>query len=246
MLAEEYDKVESLQGLADRMNRTVSSLKTKAFFMGLTRTRRNWYRVWTEEKDSELRKLYPDHTNEEIGRRLGIPKGSVQSRGFELGLRKDKAFLYQCSMKTTFKKGSIPANKGKKWNDFMSKEGQERSRSTCFKKGHVPANKKSVGHKRKSVDGYWEVKIAEPNVFKAIHRILWEQHYGPIPKGMQITFIDGNKDNVVIENLRAETMTEKFNRCCSIHTTLPAELRQLVQLKGVFNRQINKANKNKD
>ena len=82
--------------------------------------------------------------------------------------------------------------------------------------------------------------MAEPRTFKAKHRILWEQHHGPIPKGVNIVFIDGNTDNIVIENLRAESMAEKFNRCCSIHTNLPPELRELVQLKGALARQINK------
>ena len=82
--------------------------------------------------------------------------------------------------------------------------------------------------------------MAEPRTFKAKHRLLWEQHYGPIPEGVNIVFIDGNPDNITIENLRAETMVEKFNRCCSVHTTLPPELRKLVQLKGALRRQLNK------
>ena len=97
-----------------------------------------------------------------------------------------------------------------------------------------------MGYERVTVDGYREIKVAEPDVFVGKHRMLYEQHYGPIPEGMNIVFIDGNKENITIENLRMESKAEKFNRCCSIHNTLPPELRKLVQLKGALKRQLNK------
>lgn len=38
---------------------------------------------------------------------------------------------------------------------------------------------------------------------KAIHRQIWEQHRGPIPKGWLIYFLNGDKSDVRLENLAA-------------------------------------------
>ena len=85
------------------------------------------------------------------------------------------------------------------WN--KGKKGLKGACSTSFKKGHVPHNHKPVGHERITVDGFIEVKVAEPNVFKGKYRIIYEQHHGEIPKGSVIKFIDGNPLNCDISNL---------------------------------------------
>lgn len=151
---------------------------------------------WTKEELSVLLRLYPDHTNAEIARTIGRSEGSVCYMAHIKGLRKHKEWKLMKSSLTCFKKGHVPQNKGKTWDEYMGKEQQEMARKTCYRKGHRPDNLKPVGYERKTVDGYWEVKVAMPNVFKAKHRILWEQHHGPIPEGMCITFIDGNPDKI--------------------------------------------------
>ena len=224
--------------MAAKMGRSYSAVRQKALLLGLSRTRQSM--AWPPDKVRKLRKLYPDHSNKEIAKRLGTTKSAVNSAAFQLKLLKSPEWKREVAKKGQFKKGYIPPNKGKKWDEYASKETQEKMRRTCFKKGQIPKNHKPVGWERKTKDGYWEIKVAEPRTFKAKHRLLWEEHHGPIPKGVNIVFIDGNPDNITIENLRAETMVEKFNRCCSIHTTLPPELRELVQLKGALRRQLNK------
>ena len=45
------------------------------------------------------------------------------------------------------------------------------------------------------------------------HRIVWEKHNGPIPKGMQIDHINRVRDDNRIENLRLVTPQQNhFNR----------------------------------
>ena len=110
-----------------------------------------------------------------------------------------------------YRKGIAPANKGKKWDEYMSKEGQENSRRTCFKKGNIPINHREVGSNRVNVDGYHEIKVEEPNKWRLEHRVIYEQHYGEISKGMKIIFADGNKDNLDISNLIAVSYAEELH-----------------------------------
>lgn len=103
-----------------------------------------------------------------------------------------------------FEKGHTSHNKGKKGIYY---EGVER---TWFKKGHVPINHKKVGSIRKDVDGYLLKKVAEPRTWKFLHRLVWEECNGPIPKGYVVTFLDGNKENVDISNLELISQNENL------------------------------------
>ena len=101
-----------------------------------------------------------------------------------------------------FKKGHIPPNKGKKG---VCAPGCEK---TWFKKGNVPVNKKPVGSERVDRDGYTLVKVAEPRTWKLKHRLVWEEHYGKVPRDHAIMFLDGDKTNFDISNLRLVTRNE--------------------------------------
>ena len=87
----------------------------------------------------------------------------------------------------------------------MSPEQYEKCKRTMFQKGYVPANHMKVGEYTHTTDGYLVQKVQEQGTqgerFQLVHRAVWENHYGPIPKGKKISFLDGNKDNCRIENL---------------------------------------------
>lgn len=103
-----------------------------------------------------------------------------------------------------FEKGQKSHNKGKK----MPAEVYEKAKHTMFQKGNIPQNHRLVGSERVNVDGYIEVKIQEPNKWELKHRIVWERVNGVIPKGTGIIFLDGNKLNCSIDNLRCVTRAE--------------------------------------
>ena len=98
-----------------------------------------------------------------------------------------------------FKKGMIPYNKGKKGS--MSPEQYEKCKATMFKKGNIPQNHRPIGSERIDRDGYTYTKVAEPNKWKLKHRLLWEEHNGPIPHKHRLIFADGNRQNICLENL---------------------------------------------
>lgn len=97
-----------------------------------------------------------------------------------------------------FEKGHIPANKGKK----MPAAVYEKSKHTMFKKGHTPSNHREVGSERLNVDGYIEIKVAEPRRWQLKHRVIYENYHNVKLKSTDVViFLDGNKQNFDIENL---------------------------------------------
>jgi len=101
-----------------------------------------------------------------------------------------------------FVKGHIPFNKGKK----MPSEVYDKCKQTMFKKGNMPVNHRPVGSERLNVDGYYEMKVAEPNVWRLKHRVIWEEVHGLIPKGYVVIFLDGNSLHCELNNLMMVSM----------------------------------------
>lgn len=102
-----------------------------------------------------------------------------------------------------FAKGSVPPNKGLKGHYAP---GCEKS---WFKKGHVPANHKPFGHERICPkDGVTLIKVdmdhpyfpGRRGYYIPKQRFLWEQGNGPIPSGMILRCLDGNKQNFDLDN----------------------------------------------
>ncbi|MDR0878966.1 MAG: HNH endonuclease [Treponema sp.] len=85
------------------------------------------------------------------------------------------------------------------WN--KGRKGIHCSPATEFKKGNKPFNYMPEGSERINTEGYVDIKIAEPNKWKAKHRSIWEKANGPVPKGSVIIFGDGNKMNLTLDNL---------------------------------------------
>lgn len=135
-----------------------------------------------------------------------------------------------------FKKGSIPPNKGKK----MSPEFYKKAKPTMFKKGHTPVNHREVGSERVNVDGYIEIKVAEPNKWKLKHRVIWESHNGKIPHGHNIQFKNHNTQDCRIENLYMISKAEQMRNENSFIAKYPKELQDVIRLKGMVKRQIHK------
>lgn len=112
-----------------------------------------------------------------------------------------------------FRKGRAPGNKGKKLEEYVGDpEKLARIRAAQFKKGERPMNEMQVGAIVVNSDGYkLRKKQMEGSLWERwefLHRAVWEQHNGPIPKGMVVTFKDSNKLNCDIDNLMLITKGE--------------------------------------
>lgn len=89
----------------------------------------------------------------------------------------------------------------------------------------------------KTKEGHQFKVIKRENGFVHYARWLWEQHYGPIPKGMCIRAKDDTL-NIVIENLEMITLAEHAIRNSVNRTYLPPELRKTQSLIKQLNKKI--------
>lgn len=174
---------------------------------------------WSSKKIKLLMRLYPETPNVIIAEQLKLPVSCVVNKAFQLKLRKSKEYLaklwHKCAehpdmIATRFKPGHVPSNKGKRQKEFMSADGIEKTKATRFKTGHKPHNIKPVGYETVHADGYTYVKTE--NGMEAKHRIIWKQHFGEIPNGMRVFFLDGNRQNLSIDNLALEDMAQVLSR----------------------------------
>lgn len=207
-------------------------------------------RFWTEQEVALLTKYYSDPAvfASDIAARLGRNVRQIYNKARALGLSRPEEIRsiagkigsqYPEAIAHRIQPGHTPPNKGKK----MSPELYAKCAPTMFKKGQICKNHREVGSERVNVDGYVEIKVAEPNKWKLKHRVIWEQTNGAIPKGSNIQFKDGNPQNVSIDNLYIITRAEQLRTKNSLMARYPAELQQIIRLRGTVKRQITMYNK---
>lgn len=135
--------------------------------------------------------------------------------------RKDLTALFNSTFNRNLSKSNISGLcKRKRWltgRDGRFKKGNIPSplcrprgpNAGSFKKGNTPANHLPVGSEVvRTKDKLLQVKVAEPNVWRLKHRLVWEQANGPVPEGMLILFVDGNNQNCDINNLKLVSRRE--------------------------------------
>ncbi|MCK4789229.1 MAG: HNH endonuclease [Desulfobacteraceae bacterium] len=126
-----------------------------------------------------------------------------------------------------FQAGHVP------WNDGTKGQGLTGANRKSFKKGNVPANRKPLWTERVCPkDGFILMKVPERNPYtgfstryKHKHVYIWEQEHGPVPKGMVVAFIDGDKTNCEPENLMLISRAELLALNQHGYKNMPDELK---------------------
>lgn len=219
LLRRHYPKGD-LAALAQRLGVTTVAVKSRAKVLGLKR-KVHQRQPWTERQLALLRKHYADMPMTELERTLRHKRESIYQRAKALGLQRSAEVLAEQGRRVSsdprsigyrFRKGQSPVNKGKRQEEFMSAEGIERTKATRFQPGQLPANTRPVGYERINEDGYVLIKVEGERKMVFKHRHVWQQHHGPIPKGMLVTFRDGNRQNCDIQNLELRSMQDNMRR----------------------------------
>lgn len=160
---------------------------------------------WKENPEMErfLIEFIPGHSVQEIqsafNEKFGIMLTVPTIKGF-----KSKKGIKSGTVGGQFQKGHVAPNKGKK----VSPEVYEKMKGTMFKKGNVPHNIVKVGTERNLI-GYIEVKVAEPNVWKLKHRVMYEKYHNvKLSRNDVIIFLDHDRFNFDESNLYRLTRAE--------------------------------------
>jgi len=203
---------------------------------------------WTSAELKKLKRHYPDMPTMKLAGLLRRPVCSVYTKASALGIKKSEGYLYSphaCRLRRgdnvgaahRFLPGHVPANKGVKGWDAGG-----RSHETRFKKGQRSLTWMPIGSERINADGYRDRKVADtgypPHDWKAVHTLLWIEHYGPVPPGYAVGFIDGNKQHVAINNLVLLSRGDLMRRNM-IHN-YPPEVKQVIRLVWKLNRMISR------
>ncbi len=201
---------------------------------------------WTPEQIAMVVELYPHQKTEKIAQMVDKTSMQVYCKAASLGLKKTPEYMNSpdaCRLRRggnigaeyRFQKGQVPPNKGIKGISYPGMV------PTQFKPGSKPKNWMPIGSERYSKGGYLQRKLTDtgypPRDWVSAHSILWRQHYGDIPVAHRVCFKDGNKQNIVIENLELVSIADVMRRN-TIHN-LPKPLKEVIQLTGYIKRRIN-------
>lgn len=166
-----------------------------------------WNRIFTDEMLEYIKSIAPGCHRNEITELLNLK--------FNLNLTINQVIRCMHNNKIVnnldcrFKKGHEPINKGTK--GIYNVGGNK----TSFKNGQKPVNTLPIGSEIIDRDGYTYVKISDTpgahNIAKRWiqkQRLIYQQHFGKIPKNHKVIFADGDKSNFNIDNLLLVTSNE--------------------------------------
>jgi hypothetical protein len=213
---------------------------------------------WSKRDDRLLRQTYPYLATKEIAEVIGCSKLAAYQRARALGVHKSSEYIAETNKALghalqssgashRYPKGHVPANKGTRrpgWSPGRMKETQFKKgeRSGAAQRKWVP-----IGTVQMNGDGYLRRKIAdEPEAiagkgalstnWEFVHRRVWEDAHGPIPRGYRIWWKDGNHENNALENLELLSGADHMAR--TTIQNLPPALKQVIQLTGALKRKI--------
>lgn len=218
-------------------------------------------RPWTDAELQALRDGYPHMPTAALAEQLGRSIGQIYQAAERHGLRKSAAYLASPAACRLRRGGKIGASyrfpKGNEpWNKGVRYTSGGRSAETRFQPGR-PAqearNYRPIGSLRINHDGYLERKVTDDPALHpvrrwvGVHRLVWEAAHGPVPAGHAVAFRAGRRTTdpalITLDALELVTRAELMARN-TVHN-LPRPIAQLVQLRGVLKRQINRRERGK-
>ena len=210
--------------------------------------------LWTPDDIDALRRLYPDHTADVVGKVLGRKAGSVHAKANQLGIAKSEAFKdsdrsgrirrgkhHPAMVASRFQPGLTPWNKG---TNYVA---GGRSAETRFRKGSKPHTTLPLGSYRINPDGHLQRKVAEVSGsnskrWRNVAELVWIAANGPLPPKHIVVFKPGMRTNVLelITLDRVECISLAENARRNHPRNKHPEFARLVQIKGAITRQVNR------
>lgn len=209
---------------------------------------------WTDDQLETLRLLYPNYKTEDVAFMVGQTLHATYRKANALGLHKTPEFTAAESARQMnrvdhparghrFQKGLVPWNKGTKGVAGM----HAACRATHFKPGQLPHNTLPIGSLKFDKDGVLLRKINNnpgnnSARWRGVHELVWVEVHGPLPPKHIVVFKPGMRtgvlEEITIDRVECISLAENMKR--NTRHNLPPELNEIVQLKAVLTRQINK------
>lgn len=120
------------------------------------------------------------------------------------------------------------------WN-----KGKRGVRSGSFRPGHklnaLPVGSEHFQH------GYLLRKVSDTGSqakdWTGVHVLVWEEAHGPVSAGHIVSFKDGDRSRIELDNLECITREEHMRR--NSWQNFPSDLQEVIQLKAALTRKIN-------
>ena len=215
-------------------------------------------RPWTPEDLAEVCRRYPHERTADIARDLGRPAGGIYDQANKLGLKKTQEYMREihgahivdAGARYRFHAEQSPWNKG-----IPGSTGNHpNTKRTQVKPGRRPEearNYQPIGTLRICKDGYLQRKITDdPALYPrrrwvAVHRLVWEEVNGPMPKGFIVVFKPGmastDPAEITIDRVELITRAELMRR--NTRHNLPPEINALITVKARLTRLITEREK---
>lgn len=167
----------------------------------------------TPDEEEFIINNYSVMTASQIANELGFTLSKVKNQIARLDLSLPDEIRQKRKQIGQIKQGNIPFNKGLKMELWASRETIEIFRKNQYKKGNLPHNTKTDGFItiRRDPDGrfYKWIRISLNNWIH-LHRYVWQNSNGEIPKNSVVRFIDGNTMNCDVLNLELISKDENL------------------------------------
>jgi hypothetical protein len=206
-------------------------------------------RRWTDADIEVVRARYADTNTASLAALLDRPEGSIYTVAYRLGLTKSPEYMREHHGKhaaevgraTRFQPGQVSWNKGTHY------QPGGRTAETQYKPGNRPHGWVPIGSYRINADGYLDRKVTDdgrgPRDWTAVHRLVWIEAHGQPPDGHVVVFRPGRRTTelaaITLDVLELVTRAELMRR--NSIARFPKEVSDLMRLRGVVNRQINRA-----
>lgn len=209
-------------------------------------------RRWTPSEENLLASRWADEPCKPIAEALNRSPSSVYQHAVALGLEKSQDY-YQSAISGRMQRGdqrgtSSRFQLGRKAHNKGIRRpagwGPGRMKQTQFKPGQrqgiAAQHVAPVGTTRLCKNGYIQRKVSGEPGLKASqawafeHRLLWEEHLGPVPPRHKVVFKNGDKSDLRINNLALI-----HSRVLMARNTLhnyPKDIALAIQLRGVLHR----------
>lgn len=135
----------------------------------------------------------------------------------QFGLRRSVYSIQKACCRYDIKAGSTgqftPGHRT--WNtNLVGWQAGGKAPGTQYKSGHRPQTWQPIGARTRTSKGIWKVKIKDMGSglsrfgWRELHRMIWEEAHGTQSPGTAIVFVDGNPDNLTLDNLICLTRGE--------------------------------------